>query len=549
MKAWKKIVATIMVSTICLSGCGGGTQEKKEVKQNENITKEATESVLKFGAQVTDTQLANLSPFATSGTFLEWYKLVYEQLLYFNEVTGELEPALADSYEWNEEKTELTFKLNEKAKWQDGEDFTAEDVIYTYQVLKDNPVFDKYALWNMLTEVVADGENLVFKTKEPFVSLPEYISQIYIVPKHIWEKEDAATFVNGSPIGTGPFIWDEYTTGTAVTFEANKDYWKGAPKVDQAILMMYNSAPNCTLALLKGEIDCTSGTIAMSSLPEFTSKENAKLQTFSGLGNFCVMMNHENEQLADPAVRKAMVMAINQEELISKGEYNGVLPTYITWLPDLFSDNVNKKAAESISYNLEEAQKILENAGYTKGKDGIYEKNGKKLSFNYYSASGAPAQQMEAGMIQQWLKTLGIEITPKLATWAELSELAKTGEYDLLQNNITFPPDPYAALNTTFNSSMTAETGSPTPGTNYFRYRNEEVDALLNKAVSIIDEEELKEVYNEIQAILAEDCVYLPMYNGSGHIPYYDGTRLTGWTDSEAPIFSTDNLINIRPVE
>ena len=75
------------------------------------------------------------------------------------------------------------------------------------------------------------------------------------------------------------------------------------------------------------------------------------------------------------------------------------------------------------------------------------------------------------------------------------------------------------------------------------------MDALLNKAVSIIDEEELKEVYNEIQAILAEDCVYLPMYNGSGHIPYYDGTRLTGWTDSEAPIFSTDNLINIRPVE
>ena len=157
MKAWKKIVATIMVSTICLSGCGGGAQEKKEVKQNENITKEATESVLKFGAQVTDTQLANLSPFATSGTFLEWYKLVYEQLLYFNEVTGELEPALADSYEWNEEKTELTFKLNEKAKWQDGEDFTAEDVIYTYQVLKDNPVFDKYALWNKLTKVAASS--------------------------------------------------------------------------------------------------------------------------------------------------------------------------------------------------------------------------------------------------------------------------------------------------------------------------------------------------------------------------------------------------------
>lgn len=554
MKFWRRALAVTAATAVCLSGCGGSSGSETETEQQSEETQteesgETTGGVLKFGAQVTDTQLSNLSPFATSGTYTEWYKLVYEQLLYFNEVTGELEPALADSYEWNEDKTELTLQLNEKATWQDGEDFTADDVLYTYNVLKDNPVFDKYALWDKLEEVTADGETVVFKSKDSFVSLPEYISQIYIVPEHIWKNEDAATFVNSEPIGTGPFIWDSYTTGTSVTFNAYENYWKGAPKLNQAVLMMYNSAANCTLALLKGEIDCTTGTIAMSSLPEFTSKENAKLQTYSGLNNFCVMLNHENEQLADPAVRKAMVMAINQEELISKGEYNGVLPTYISWLPDLFGDNVNKEAAESVSYNLEEAQKILEDAGYEKGSDGIYAKDGQKLSFTYYSASGAPAQQMEAGMIQEWLKTLGIEITPKLATWAELSQLAQNGEYDLLQNSIAFPPDPYAALNTTFNSSMTAESGSPTPGTNYFRYRNDEVDSLLQEASSLSDEAQLTEIYHKIQEILAEDCVFLPMYNGSGHIPYYDGTNLTGWTDAEAPIFSTDNLINIRAVE
>ena len=365
MKFWRRALAVTAATAVCLSGCGGSSGSETETEQQSEETQteesgETTGGVLKFGAQVTDTQLSNLSPFATSGTYTEWYKLVYEQLLYFNEVTGELEPALADSYEWNEDKTELTLQLNEKATWQDGEDFTADDVLYTYNVLKDNPVFDKYALWDKLEEVTADGETVVFKSKDSFVSLPEYISQIYIVPEHIWKNEDAATFVNSEPIGTGPFIWDSYTT---VTFNAYENYWKGAPKLDQAVLMMYNSAANCTLALLKGEIDCTTGTIAMSSLPEFTSKENAKLQTYSGLNNFCVMLNHENEQLADPAVRKAMVMAINQEELISKGEYNGVLPTYISWLPDLFGDNVNKEAAESVSYNLEEAQKILEDAG------------------------------------------------------------------------------------------------------------------------------------------------------------------------------------------
>ncbi len=555
MKFWRRALAVSAAAALCLSGCGGDAGSGSKTEQTGEKTEAAETSeetgggVLKFGAQVTDTQLANLSPFATSGTYIEWYKLVYEQLLYFNEVTGELEPALADSYEWNEDKTQLTMKLNEKAAWQDGEDFTADDVLYTYNVLKENPVFDKYALWEKLESVTADGETIVFQSKNPFVALPEYISQIYIVPEHIWEKEDAATFTNSEPIGTGPFIWDTYTTGTSVSFHAYEDYWKGAPKLEQAILMMYNSAANCTLALLKGEIDCTTGTIAMSSLPEFTSKENAKLQTYSGLNNFCVMINHENPQLADPAVRRAMVMAINQEELISKGEYDGVLPTYITWLPDLFGDNVNKEAAASVSYDLEEAQKILEEAGYEKGSDGIYAKDGEKLSFTYYSASGAPAQQMEAGMIQEWLKALGIEITPKLATWAELSQLAQNGDFDLLQNSIAFPPDPYAALNTTFHSSMTAESGSPTPGTNYFRYRNDQVDSLLEQASSLSDETQLAELYQEIQQILAEDCVFLPMYNGSGHIPYYDGTNLTGWTDAEAPIFSTANLINIRAAE
>src|SRR5699024_7063151 len=105
-----------------------------------------------------------------------------------------------------------------------------------------NPVFDKYALWDKLEEVTADGETVVFKSKDSFVSLPEYISQIYIVPEHIWKNEDAATFVNSEPIGTGPFIWDSYTTGTSVTFNAYENYWKGAPKLDQAVLMMYNSA-------------------------------------------------------------------------------------------------------------------------------------------------------------------------------------------------------------------------------------------------------------------------------------------------------------------
>ena len=156
---------------------------------------------------------------------------------------------------------------------------------------------------------------------------------------------------------------------------------------------------------------------------------------------------------------------------------------------------------------------------------------------------------MEAGMIQQWLLNLGVEIIPKLATWPELTQLAQTGKYDLLQMGINFPPDPYAAINSCFNSSMTAPAGEATPGLNYFRYRNADMDALLAKAADETDETKLKDLYYQMQDILAKDYVFLPMYNSSGHIPYYDGTNVTGWTENEAPIKSNSNLASVHSVK
>lgn len=571
-----KWLALALAVALLLAGCGGPpastsstaapqeskaseassqAEESKPAEEPEESTADepkadstATGGTLRIGAYVLDTELANKNPLATSGTFAFMLDRIYEPLLTYNEKKGELEPALAASYEWDDAMTELTFTINSDAKWHDGTAFSAEDVAYTMSVLKDNPTYDQYALWDKLSDVTADGDKVVFTCKESFVSLAQYLSKVRIVPKHLWEKEDPATFTNDTPIGTGPFVFEKYTVGTSIEMNANPDYWCGAPKVDKMLIVMYNSSPNCTLGLLNGEIDATTGTIAMSSIPEFLSKENAKMDIYAGLGNYSVIMNHENELLADPAVRKAMAMAINQPELISRGEYNGVLPTSIGWLPDLFGDYVNEEAKNSLTFDLEGAQAVLEEAGYTKGDDGIYQKDGKRLSFTYHNASGAPAQQMEAGLIQQWLLNLGVEIIPKLATWPELTTLLQTGKYDLLQNGINFPPDPYAALNSCFNSSMTAPTGEPTPGLNYFRYRSDEMDALLAQASSETDEEVLKDLYGQMQDLLAKDFVFLPMYNSSGHIPYYDGTAMTGWTDYEAPVISNRNLINVHPV-
>jgi peptide/nickel transport system substrate-binding protein len=504
---------------------------------------------LVIGETVLDTQMATKNPFFPSNTKQALLPFMYERLMYFNPISGELEPEIATSYEWSDNFMTLIFTLRQGDVWHDGQPVTPDDVVFTYNALKKEPVLDRFSLWSKLSSVSAEGDKVIFKLSQSFTSLPFYSNDIFIVPKHIWEKlPSIAEALNQTPVGSGPFVWSAYNTGTDVQFKANKNYWRGAPKVDNLVVQIYNNAPNLTLALLRGDVQATLETIAMANIPELLGKPHAKLQKYAGLNNFVVALNLENELLTDVNVRKAMTMAINVADLITRGEYNGVFPSSAGWLPELFGDLLSDNAKKPHVYDPVGAQKVLQDAGYTKGNDGIYQKNGKRLSFTYHNASGAPAQQMEAGMIQQWLLNIGIEIIPRLATWAELSQLLQTGRYDLLQNGIGFPADPYAALNTTFHSSRTAPSGQATVGTNYFRYRNPRVDTLLDEVSGVTDAAIQKTLYGQIQDILINDVPFLPMYNTGGHIPYYDGARYSGWIE-DAPIFCSRGIIQIYAIK
>lgn len=408
----KKILSLLLVFAVgtSLAACGNDEQ-KTEGTSTEASVQMGTEApggtadessgsktggVLHLGETAMDTDLASKNPFLPQNTKKEFLPLMYERLLYFNPVSTELEPALAAEYKWNDDFTELTFDLNTAAKWQDGTDFTAKDVIYTYNVLKEYPTLDSYMLWDKIDSITESGEQVIFKFKKQFLSFTRYAAEVFIVPEHIWASAGAADQnLNEQPIGTGPFIYKTYNTGTDIQFDANKDYWMGAPKVDSLVVHVYNSSPNLTLALLKGEIAATFNTIAMANVPEFLTKEGANMQVYAGASNYSVVVNHTNPLLADKNIRKALSMALNQDDLITRGEYDGVFPLSPGWVPDIFGDMVSEKAKNAHVFDVEAATEILEKAGYTKGSDGIYEKDGERLSFTYYNQSGAPAQQME----------------------------------------------------------------------------------------------------------------------------------------------------------
>lgn len=521
-------------------------EASSKAAEEENST--ATGGIMNAGAYLTDDNLNNLVPWqrTTSGSMMAAIdNLIYEPLFQYNNKAGALESCLgdADSRTWNADTTELTVQLNTDAKWQDGEDFTSADVVYTFETIRDNPQYDEYGVWGKLDEVTAEGDDaVVFKCSAPFLALENYLGFISIVPEHLWSSEDVSNFANPDPVGTGPFIYSNYTVGTSVELTSNTDYWMGAPKIDGITVVMYNSSPNLTLALISGDIDVSiDNTITMASVSEFLQQENASMDLFTGMGNFCVMINEDNPLLADAAVRKALCMAVDPQTVIQRGEYNCQKATSIAWLPDAFGDLVNQDAANSLAYDPDGAMKVLQDAGYVKGDDGVYAKDGNRLSFTYYNASGAPAQQAEAGIIQQYLLNIGVEIIPKVATWAELANIEAEGSFDLLQNSITFPADAYVAFDNSFSTDG---------NTNYFNYSNPEMDDLLSQASLETDHDKLVEIYGKIQDILAQDYVFIPMYNSGSHIPYYDGTMFAGWdTYPDHSVVSTQNLISIYPVQ
>lgn len=500
-----------------------------------------------LGETIQPEQVTNFNPFLSTGNWINIFDYTYNALFYFNPVKGQLLPSLASGLgKWSTDHETYTVTLENGVTWQDGKPFSANDVVYTYNILKAHTVLDRNQLWgpNRLTSVTAKGNSVIFKTKQPFPSLPYYLSTVYIVAKHIFSKQDPTTFLNANPIGTGPFQLQSVNS-SALNLTANENYFRSPPHISQLVIDRYNDAPTLTLALEKGDVQATAGTMAMPSLPLLMENSAVKLQVFPGLSVFSVIMNNDNPLLKDPVVRRAIQTAINRQALIQKGELGAVFPANPGFMPKVFGSMADNALFSNANYafNIGRAEQWLSKDGYKKDSGGIFAKNGKELSFTYYMAANAPAQDKEGAMITQWLQQAGVKTTVKLATWPELTNLLIQGDYDLLQDSISFPPDPLASMEV-FESSMTAPIGQTAPGLNYMRFRDKTVDKWLAQASVATNTAERTKLLYKIQERVAMLAPLAVMYNVGGHIPY----RVDKFTnyDRSVPVYSAISLSHVE---
>jgi peptide/nickel transport system substrate-binding protein len=430
-------------------------------------------------------------------------KSLFNGLVRFSADDWSPQPDLAEKWEISSDRLTWTFTLRKGVQWHDGQPFTADDVKWSLQMYAD-PKVNSILRGNLapITNIeTPDQYTVKLTSKDPYSSLPELLCYLtFMLPKHLLEGQqfDNANFPQAfiqKPIGTGPFKFGEHQPGDHFTVLANDNYHEGRPYLDQVIYRIVKDQ-NSTISQVKtGELDIAFPNVAQLAGLQGTSNLNVIEQ---GLMDFRFFSGYQKNPkfgpwFSDKRVRVAMAHAIDADGIIKQvtqgkaKRSNGPIPPALKnwYFPDL----------PVYDYNPDTATKQLMDIGFTKGSDGILQKDGQKFSFIMYTDSGQPEREQTALIIQQNFKDVGIEAKYQAIEFAELNKRYRVDhDFESMAYYYVTPSTP--------DLHSYWQTGG---STNEWAYSNPTVDKLFQDGLAEFDPEKRKAIYKQVFTILAEE--------------------------------------------
>lgn len=535
----KKVLAGFTAAAIAASmitGCGAGAKTETAVStEAETTAAEEKETTAAETAQDTEKRKERILTVSGNGDFgfpsvytispkgqgYMTLSYIFDTLMWKDE--SGLVPYLAEDYSVSEDGLTYTFQLRKGVSFTDGTPFTAEDVKFTFDYMKEHPY--KWVSVSMVEEASVVDEHTVEiklnKTYNPFLS--DVAGSLPILPKHIWENvTEPETFTEPeAAISTGPFILENYDAAAGTyTFKANEDYFYGDVQIDKLVIANV-SGGDSKEALLSGEIAAApnisyKAAMSLKDSPEYTVLEGP------GLSVTRLYFNFDEEAMAVKEIRQAMYHAVNLDEVVEKayggagypGSAGHVQPGTPWYNPDV----------RQYAYDVETAKKMLSEAGAADSNgDGILEYNGEEMS---YTLTFTENDEKLAELLVSYMKAVGIELVPQSADDATVKAAISEGNFELAFNtNGSFGGDPvflsrFATVGADGAPSVTGQGGTT--------WESEEYNRIYNESAVEQDDAKRHQQVNELQEIIAEELPCLTLYYKKA-VAAYNNTIFDGF--------------------
>ncbi|MGG5740618.1 MULTISPECIES: ABC transporter substrate-binding protein [Bacillus cereus group] len=529
-KKWAGVFSVLLSSSFVLSACGGqeDTASTEPVKQqdlkNIKIEKIAATDKTKVPDKAKnrkDTLVVGISK--PGGVFLPYFQqngwdgnvtsVIFASLV-STDKQGKPTPELAEKWDVSSDQLTYTFHLRKDLKFSDGSPLTADDVAFTLALLHDKAYegeidISQYAVKGgkeykegKATSIegiqVVDPQTIKITTEKvnsqtltalggPVLSKAYYGKDYKQNTSLDYLKE-----LYGKPIAAGPYKFEKYIPGQEVRFVANENYYAGKPKIPNFIYKI--TAGDTKLQLFQtGEVDYTGLGTGDEILEQAKGLQFANIQIETAASFNYIYMNNNKPYLKDKKVRQALIYGLDRKKYVDtalKG-YGTVanVPIHPTsWA--YTEEGVNK-----YEYDKEKAKKLLDEAGWKVGSDGVREKDGQKLKLSYFGPSSAKDSDLLIPIAKENYKEIGVEFNPEFMDFNTMLSKVNKGDYDL------------ASVATPITTDPSETAGEYLSGVNKesLGYKNAKVDELIKKGIETVDIEKRKPIYKELYKELSDD--------------------------------------------
>ncbi|MBF0779539.1 MULTISPECIES: nickel ABC transporter substrate-binding protein [unclassified Granulicatella] len=501
----KKLLLGALSALFVLASCQA-PQNTSEKSTSQSDAKERL--VMAWGEDV-----AEINPHLYNPDQFITQDMVYEGLVRYGD-NGVIEPALAESWTLSEDGTVYTFKLR-KTNFSDGTPFNAEnvkrnfDVIFSEKTKAEHKWFDFTN--RMVSYRVVDEYTFEITLDKAYSATLYDLAMIrpirFLGNAGFPEGDDTSKGIK-APIGTGAWVLKEKKANEYATFIRNENYWGEKPKLKEVTIRIIPDGQTRALEFEAGKLDMIYGN-GLISLDTFETYKNNPAYTTAvsqPMSSRLLLLNASKTQFSDKNVRKALNYAMNKQE-ISNGIFKGAETPAST----IFSKSTpySDAGVEPYQYDLAKAEKLLDEAGWVKGSDGIRVKDGQKLVV-YMPYIATKVQDKEIGeYLQGEWKKLGLDVMLQAYEEDDYWSNAKTGNFDvMLTYSWGAPWDPHAWMTALTEQSAH---GHPENVSLESLAVKPELDELIKKTLVAKTKEETAAGYKKALQILHEEAIYIPL--------------------------------------